>query len=150
MPPNERQLADARLDEALRETGAPDPRAPCRERLRELKERDPGAYENAVRYFEETLVPSIASAGAEPLSAWLEYGRHLADLSASGRTVTVDASGRARPYDGSTAGDALVLHLPHRAAGRALLVGMPRELSDAQRATRDWLVSGRQKLRDAD
>jgi hypothetical protein len=145
----DRERADARLEQSLAETGARDPREFYRERLRELKERDPGAYGQAVRYFDETLIPSIAS-GEEPLSAWTEYGRRLAELSAPGRTVSVDQTGRASPYTPPAAPDALVLHLPQVASGRALLVGLPRALSEAQRATYDWLVLGRQKLRDGE
>jgi hypothetical protein len=147
MTSSERERADALLDAVLRQTGARDPREFYRERLRELKERDTDGYRAAVRYFEDTLVPSIASGGAEPLEAWREYGRRLAELTAPGRTVAVDASGRARPYEAPAPPDALVLHLPDAPSGRALLVGLPRELSDAQRATYDWLVMGRQKLK---
>jgi hypothetical protein len=146
----DRERADARLDQSLQQTGARDPREFYRERLRELKERDAGAYGQAVRYFEEVLIPSIAEGGQEPLAAWTEYGRRLAELSAPGRTVTVDATGRAGPYAPPAGPDALVLHLPQVAGGRALLVGLPRALSEAQRATYDWLVLGRQKLRDSE
>jgi hypothetical protein len=147
MTSSERERADGLLDEVLRETGARDPREFYRERLRELKERDADAYGEAVRYFEQTLVPSIASGGAEPLEAWTEYGRRLAELTVPGRTVAVDASGRAGPYEAPAPPEALVLHLPDAPGGRALLVGLPRELSAAQRATYDWLVMGRLKLR---
>lgn len=146
----ERERADALLDQVLRETGARDPREFYRERLRELKERDRNAYGDAVRYFEETLIPSIADGRVEPLAAWTEYGRRLAELSVPGRTVSIDPSGRALPYRSPAPEEMLVLHLPHSAGGRALLVGLPRALSDAQRATYDWLVLGRQKLRDSE
>jgi hypothetical protein len=146
----DRERADTLLDEVLRETGARDPREFYRERLRELKDRDPAAYAEAVRHFEQTLVPSIASGGAEPLAAWTEYGRRLAELSAPGRTVSIDPTGRAGPYAPPAEPDALVLHLPKAAGGRALLVGLPRALSEAQRATYDWLVLGRQKLKDSE
>jgi hypothetical protein len=146
----DRDRADALLEQVLQETGARDPREFYRERLRELKERDRGGYDEAVRYFEESLIPSIASGAAEPLAAWAEYGRRLAELSTPGRTFSIDPSGRAGPYTSPSAPDALVLHLPHAAGGRALLVGLPRALSEAQRATYDWLVMGRQKLRDSE
>jgi hypothetical protein len=148
MTSEERQKADTLLEAALRETGARDPREFYRDRLRELKERDRDAYEQAIRYFEDTLVPSIAAAAADPLTAWTEYGRRLAELTAPGRTVSVDETGRAAPYSSPTRPGTLVLHLPKAAGARALLVGLPPELSDAQRATYDWLVLGRQKLRD--
>ena len=150
MASDERARADQRLEAVLSESGRRDPREFYRERLRELRERDREAYEQAVRYYEETLVPSVASGSAEPLSAWMEYGRRLAELSAPGRTLTVDASGRAQEYEPDSAADSLVLHLPQAGGGRALLVALPRELSPAQRATYDWLVAGRQKLRDTE
>ena len=150
MTAGDRDRADALLEQVLQQTGARDPREFYRERMRELKERDRGAYDQAVRYFEETLIPSIASGEAEPLVAWTEYGRRLAELSAPGRTVSIDPSGRAGPYSSPSGPDALVLHLPQAAGGRALLVGLPRALSEAQRATYDWLVMGRQKLKDSE
>ena len=146
----DREQAEALLEAVLRETGARDPREFYRDRLRELKERDREAYGEAVRYYEQTLVPSIASRAAEPLTAWTEYGRKLAELTAPGRTVAIDAGGRAAPFTSPAPRDALVLHLPQAAGARALLVGLPAELSDAQRATYDWLVTGRLKLRDSE
>jgi hypothetical protein len=89
--------ADRRLEAALAETGARDPREFYRERLRELKQADRGAYEEAVGYYRDTLVPSVAG-GADPLPAWTEYGRKLAALGTPGRTVMVDATGVAAPY----------------------------------------------------
>jgi hypothetical protein len=145
----DRERADALLDQEIQRTGARDPREFYRERLQGLKERDASGYAEAVRYFQETLVPAIAG-GAEPLAAWTEYGRRLAELSSPGRTVSVDPTGRATPYASPAPPDALVLHLPRVAGGRAVLVGLPRALSDAQRATYDWLVMGRQKLRDSE
>jgi hypothetical protein len=146
----ERERADALLEEELLRSSARDPREYYRERLRELKERDRGAYDEAARYFEETLIPSIASERVAPLVGWTEYGRKLAELAAPGRTVMIDASGRARPYSSPPAPADLVLHLPQAPAMRALLVGLPAALSDAQRATYEWLVLGRQKLRGVD
>lgn len=147
MPSTQRERADQLLDEAIEAAAARDPREFYRERLRELRERNPEAYGAAVRYFEETLVPDVASEGAEPLTAWMEYGRYLAELTAPGRTVVVDPTGRARPYEVPAPREALVLHMPSGSRGRALLVGLPPELSEAQRATYDWLVAGRLKLR---
>jgi hypothetical protein len=96
------------------------------------------------------LVESIASGGVAPLDAWTEYGRRLAELTAPGRTVAIDATGRSRPYQPPNTSDDLVLHLPRASGGRALLVALPKDLSDAQRATYDWLVAGRLKMRDGD
>ena len=144
-----REVADSLLEQALERSGSRDPREFYRERLRELKERNAEGYREAVRYFESTLVPSVASGDTDPLAAWTEYGRRLAELTAPGRTVSIEASGRARSYQPPHAASDLILHLPHGASGKALLVGLPKELSEAQRATYDWLVAGRLKMREA-
>lgn len=139
--------ADARLEEALAASGARDPREFYRIRLRELRERDRAAYDQAVAHYRDTLIPSIAE-GADPLAAWTEYGRRLAELHGPGRTMSVDASGRATPYAAPADPEHLVLHLPKDSREPALLVGLPIRLSPAQRATYDWLVQGRNQLPD--
>jgi len=141
------QKADERLEQALAETGARDPREFYRERLRELKRADADAYEKAVTYYRDILIPTVAEEGSSPLDEWTEYGRRLASSLAPGRTVHVDRSGRAVPYERPTR-DGLILHLPDQGGARALLVGLPDELSSAQRATYDVLVSGKQRPQD--
>ena len=137
--------ADRALEAALAETGARDPREFYRDRLRELKRVSQDAYRTAVEYYTETLLPEVAGGRRDPLEAWTEYGRRLAEALAPGRTVGVDESGRAHPWDGHER-DRLVLHLPDEKGGRALLVGLPPKLSDAQRATYDVLVAGKQRF----
>ncbi len=139
------QEADRRLEIALAESGARDPRGFCRERLRGLKHTSPGGYEKAVEYYREVLIPEVASGGTHPLHAWTEYARRLATMLAPGHTVNIDGSGRAHAYESPTRDD-LALHFPDEKGGRALLVGLPEELSPAQRATYDVLVSGKQRL----
>jgi hypothetical protein len=139
-----RERADRRFEEALKATGARDPRDFYRTRLKELRERSPDAFRRALAYFEERLTPAVAAEGSDPVAEWLEYGRFLATLFAQGRTVQVDAAGRAAAYAPPVPLDHLVLHLPDAAAERALVVGLPPELSPAQRATYDLLVSGSQ------
>lgn len=137
--------ADEMLERALTGSGGRDPRALCRERLRELKRADPSAYDKAVAYYRDVLIPTVATGEADPLDAWTEYGRRLAQSLAAGRTVAIDATGRSRAFerpDRST----LVLHLPDAPGGRALLVAEPTEPSPAQQATHDALVAGKQKL----
>ena len=143
--PNAR--ADARLEAALMEAGARDPREFYRERLRELNQQNPEGYAAAVVYYRDTLIPEVASGQGDPLAAWTEYGRRLAEALSPGRTVSVDATGRAYPYQAPAPRDILVLHLPEAKGSRALLVGLPGELTPAQRATYDVLVGGKQKLR---
>jgi hypothetical protein len=139
--------ADRRLEEALGREGARDPREFCRERLRELKGADAAGYEGAVAYYRDTLLPDVASGRVDPLEAWTEYGRKLAESLAPGRTVSVDGTGFARPYQAPTGRNVLVLHLPEGRSGRAFLVALPAELTPAQKATYDVLVGGKQKRR---
>ncbi len=149
MDPAQRDEADRQFEKALEDAGARDPRGFYRQALRELKELNPQAYDGAVDHFQDTLVPSIASGEAEPLHAWREYGRIIAEATADGRTVEIDATGRARPFSSETPMDRMVLHLPHAKGGKAILVSLPPEPSGAQRATYDLLVKGKQKLPDA-
>lgn len=136
--------AERRLDEALAESGARDPRELYRARLRELKRMDPDEYAQAVEYYREVLLPQVASDAGDPLLAWTEYGRRLATALAPGRTVCIDGSGRARPYQEASRQE-LILHLPDAKGSRALLVGLPDAPSAAQRATYDVLVAGKQR-----
>ena len=147
MAEDEQTEADRKLEAALAATGARDPREFYRERLRDLKRADRRAYEEAVGYYRDTLVPSVA-AGSDPLPAWTEYGRRLAALAAPGRTITVDRTGVSQPYRESAPQDSLVLHLPDGRGGRAVVVGIPTDLSRAQRAAYDLLVSGRLTLKE--
>lgn len=140
-------LADQRLEAALEKTGARDPRAVCRERLRQLKGIDAAAFEQAVGHYRDRLIPSII-AGGEPFTAWVEYGRTIARLTFEGRTVAIDRTGLAREYATPADPEALVLHLPEGGRGRALLVAQPRDPSPAQQATRDLLVDGRSTMRE--
>ena len=140
--------ADRIFEEALGQTGAKDPREFYRARLREMKADNPEAYREAVAYYENDLVPSIAEAGDDPLMAWQRFGCRMAELTVTGSPIEIDATGRRCPYAPPTPLDRLVLHLPQESSGRALVVGLPPELSAAQLATYDLLVGGRQKVRD--
>lgn len=143
------KTADARFEQALAAVGARDPRDYYRDRLRDLKRVNPEGYAEAVAYYRDTLIPSIAEGGAEPLTAWREYGLLIARTTAPGRTVAVDATGRAQPYEPPGDPSDMILHLPHVTKGSALLVGLPPELSAAQTAAYDWLVAGRRAPRGA-
>lgn len=142
--PTLRERADARFEQALQATGARDPREFYRTRLRELREQDAAAFKRALEYFEGTLTPEVAREGSDPVAAWLEYGRFLATLVAPGRTVQVDTSGLAHEYTPPVPLDHLVLHLPEKTAVPVQVVGIPVQLSPAQRATYDLLVRGSQ------
>ncbi len=139
--------ADRRLEEALAAAGARDPREFYRERLRELKQANPDGYAEAVAFYRDRLIPEVASGTSDPLQAWTEYGLRLAEALAPGRTVAIDGTGRAHAYEPSAPRDHLILHLPGGKGGRALLVGLPAELTPAQRATYDVLVAGARSSR---
>jgi hypothetical protein len=142
-----RARADERFARALQDVGARDPRDFYRKQLVALKAQDREAYQRALRYFEERLIPAVAADGGDPLAEWLEYGRVLATLSSPrGRTVQVDAEGRASDYARPVPPGALVLHLPDRTNEPAVVVGIPSALSPAQRATYDLLVRQQQSL----
>ena len=148
MEESQQQEADRRFAEALEEAGARDPRDYYRDRLRDLKQVDPGAYQQAVSHYEDILIPSIARGEAEPLAAWRAYGLEIAKLTAPGRTVAIDATGKAEAYEHPGPPGSMILHLPEKRGTRPLLVGLPPAPSPAQMAAYDWLVGGRKKLRD--
>jgi hypothetical protein len=137
-----RERAEQRLENALASTGAEDPRARFRARLRLLRERDERAFRKALDFFENRLVPSVAAEDSDPLAEWLDYGRFLASLTLQGETVQVDPTGRSRPYAKPVPLEALVLHLPASSRERAIPVRLPAEPSPAQRATLRLLVQG--------
>ena len=128
------------MDQALAESGFQDPRPVFRDRLRRFREDQPAAYSAGVEYYEKTLVPSLAAADVDPLLAWIEYGRKLGELAGHGKTVTIDPSGRARPYRNELRYDALVLHVPDDTSVEVLALAVPKELAAAQKATLDLLV----------
>lgn len=138
-----RARADARLDSALRQQPVRDPRPFLRAALKHLRQRDRDAFDRAIRYFEDELIPAVA-ADADPLDRWLEYGRLLARLSGPGRTVEVDPTGRAMAARDEPGTDNLVLHLPDAAAAPAVVLRCPRETTPAQNASIELLILGRQ------
>ena len=140
--------ADRIFEDALGQTGAKDPREFYRKRLREMKADNPDAYREAVAYYENELVPSITEAGHDPLTAWQRFGCRMAELTVTGKPIEIDATGRRRPCAPPTPADRMVLYIPQGSKGRALVVGLPPELSAAQLATYDLLVGGRQKVRE--
>lgn len=136
------EAAVERLDEARRERGLADPRPTYRKLLRRLASEDREAYREAVRHFEEELVPSVAGGGADPVKAWLRYGLRLVSVLSDGEPLGVDESGRAEPVedpDDPPVGP-LVLWLPTSPGDRGLVLARPEELSDPQRATVELLT----------
>jgi hypothetical protein len=141
-----KEKADRMFQEALKDSGLRDPRELYRQILRELKRADPARYDTLANHFQAVLVPSIASGQAEPLHAWREYGRLLAEAMAEGRTVAIDVTGRSHPYTPDVPMEWLLLHLPEAKSARAMVVSMPSEPSTAQKATYELLVRGSHRV----
>jgi len=149
MSPSAKEEADRIFQAALAASGARDPRDFYRSALRELKDVNASGYDEAVRHFQTVLVPGIASGEAEPLTAWREYGRLIAELTELGATVEIDGTGRSRPFTPDSPLASLVLHLPHQKGKKALLVSLPQTPSTAQRATYELLARGKLRLPDS-
>lgn len=135
-----RELADSRFAAALAETGARDPRDYYRDQLKQLKERDPTAFRSGSEYYEQKLIPAVASEDGDPIAEWLDFGRFLAQLQVEGSAVQIDPTGRASAYRRPVPIQNLVLHLPTSTREPAIPIGLPPELSPSQRATFDLLV----------
>lgn len=134
--------ATRRTDRALEVAGLADMRPAYRKLLVRLKRVDPAGFEEATRRYREDLEPAVASADVDPLAAWLEYGRWIAERIAAGRAVAIDTSGRARPLEPQAPDqlDSLVIHLPDDERASAIVLATPREPSQPQRVTADLLV----------
>jgi hypothetical protein len=139
-----RGRAEARLEEAAGALGLADPRGPLRERLRQLRESDPAAFERAVQHYEGTVLPALA--GDDPIAAWLEYGRFLGQLRSNGRLTAIDSTGRATVYRPPLQPASLVLFMPEDTAVEPLVAAAPQDCTPAQQATLDLLVRRRLAL----
>jgi hypothetical protein len=53
------KTADSILEHILQENSVRDPRIICREKLQELKKIDSESYQQALVYYNETLLPAI-------------------------------------------------------------------------------------------
>ncbi|MEN8376031.1 MAG: hypothetical protein ABFS34_11330 [Gemmatimonadota bacterium] len=130
--------ADRRLAMALEEGGVADPREALRARLRTLK--GSAAFAEAVRHYQEVLVPGVADGSLEPLAAWLDYARLLARAAGPGREVALDMEGR------ESADGALLLHIPQERGAPVTPLRVPGEPSPAQKAALMLLVERRSRL----
>ncbi|HCK59926.1 MAG TPA: hypothetical protein DHW11_01805, partial [Gemmatimonadetes bacterium] len=76
------------------------------------------------------------------------YGRLLALALAPGETVQIDETGRASSYVEDSGFDlsSMMLHMPNDTSSKATVVTLPSTLSEAQKATYQVLVAGKQKL----
>lgn len=143
-------IADRRLEEALAGSGLADPRDGLRERLRGL--RGTPAFDDAVGYYRDVLVPGVSDGSLDPLEAWLAYARLVAGACGRGREVAIDAEGReVGVAAGGTGSEAsgpppLLLHLPEERGAAVTPLRVPAEPSAAQRAALMLLVEGRTRL----
>lgn len=143
-----RQRADARLDEALERAALQDPRDGYRERLKLLRDRDQAAFAEARRYYEEVLVPRVATPDSDPVLEWFEYGRKLVEMEGgerAGKVVMIDPSGRSVPFTPPLPLDHLVIYLPDDTRVPVLPLSIPLRLSLAQQASYDLLVLAARK-----
>lgn len=140
-----KQRADERTEQAIQRSPFGDFRQGYRERLRWLKDSQPQSFTKALSHYNDILVPNIA-AGGDAIAAWVEYGKLLGELSGSGKAVRIDETGRAYDLDSSL--DGLILHLPEDTNVPALALAVPKQLSEAQRATLTLLVNKRAEKAD--
>ncbi|MGH7480552.1 MAG: hypothetical protein ACRELV_00225 [Longimicrobiales bacterium] len=140
--------ARARLDEALSERAALDPRDSFRDALRALKDRKPAAFEAARRHFEEVVVPRVAEPDSDPIAEWVDYGVELGRQLGGGAIRAVDPTGLAREAgDGATSDPAeLLFFIPDDRQMPVLMLAGPVEPSAPQAASRDLLVYRRLSL----
>lgn len=143
-----KETIDRRSEDAFARSPWLDPRADYRALLRRLKEADAAAFASAVGEYESAVVERLADPAADPVAAWLGYGERLAAWVGGGRTVEIDAAGRATERNAAGRGEQamLLLHLPADEATPAIVIGSPREPTEAQRATLALLVEGRAAL----
>jgi hypothetical protein len=142
MTDDRKDRAEERLSAAVARAGIRDPRGYYRAVLRHLRDRDPEAFARATSHYEGELLSEVA-AGADPVAHWLDYGRLLCRELGPGRTVEVDATGRARDAGPVEAGIGLTLFLPDDAAAPPLVLLCPAAPTPAQTATLELLVEGR-------
>jgi len=138
----DRHHAEARLEAALAAAGLEDSRPALRARLKLLRERDAGAFEQAVRRYEDEIVPALA-VSMSPLDDWLEYAKLLGELSGSGEFVAIDETGLASDWAPPYRPGTLVLHLPGDPALPALPAAVPVVPTAPQQAARELLLEGR-------
>jgi hypothetical protein len=146
MDPDLRKRSETGLLEAAARLGLADPRPPMRERLRRLRETHADALANAVRHYEQAVLPSLV--GGDAIGTWLEYGRFVGELTSAGRLHVIDAYGRAAVYKPPLASGVLVLFLPDDTSSDVLVVASPLQCTPAQQATLTLLVDRSLALRE--
>jgi hypothetical protein len=143
-----RTSADRNLADAVARLRLADPRPAYRERLRFLKDRSAETYARALEHYEHMVLPELAN-GNSAMETWIQYGATLAGYTASGRLLSIDATGRAVKYAPPVQEGILVLHVPDDHAAPVLIAASPAAPTPAQQATMDLLVAGHLSLQNA-
>jgi len=142
--------AERNFEASLAASGLLDPRAGYRALLKELRAEDEPLYESLVEYYRTQVLPPIAAGGGDPIGTWLDYGIRIAGGSGAGEVVRIDGTGRSAPFAPPVAPGELLLYLPADSRRRATPLGVPGELSPAQRRTLELLVEGKLRLPQGD
>ena len=101
-----------------------------------LKEHDQERFAQALRHYDEIVLPALAG-GQDVFEAWVQYGQTLANLSAPGRMMTVDETGRAVAFAAPVRAATLILHVPDDNTMPIFVAAMPaRAASEAYRSTK--------------
>ncbi len=145
MDPTQRSTSEELLEAEIRR-GAHDPRFHCRGYLRELRSKDPAAFQRAFAYYGEKVIASVASKETGPLAAWRAYGLYLAEQFGAGDAVAIDPAGKAEKYSAPGNDADLVLYVA-KDWSRAFLAFQPADPTPEQSATRAWLVDNARALK---
>ena len=130
--------AEARLAAAFAEHGLADGRPAYRQHLRALREIDATGFEEALRHYEDVVVPALCDE-PDALSTWIDYGAWLGDRTGDGRIVAIDETGRAGTYRSPYTAGTLVLRVPANPSDPVIPAAVPGTPSQAQQAT-IWLL----------
>jgi hypothetical protein len=137
--------AEARLAAAFAEHDLSDGRPAYRKQLRALRETDPSGFEEALRHYEDVVVPALCDE-PDALSTWIRYGAWLGDRTGDGRLVAIDKTGRAGTYRSPYMAGTLVLRVPANPGDPVIPAAVPGTPSQAQQATMWLLVEKRLAL----
>jgi hypothetical protein len=141
MDPGTKERVDGLLANGFAARSLSDSREEYRNLLRDLRVRDPAAYEKAARHYSSRVLSGIA-AGEDALEMWIDYGGFIGSLTETGTLMSIDATGRSAPYGVPFRDGDMVLFVPERGRNGAFVVVAPLEPSPAQSATVGLLVEG--------
>jgi hypothetical protein len=134
-----KEQIDERLREAHDANGLADVRELYRDRLRALRATDEDAFRKATEHYEKEVVPRILT-GEGAIDGWIAYGARICELTGSGRLMSIDESGRSRPYEPPYRPGTLVLFVPAGKGSDVLAAAVPSAMTPAQEATVALLV----------